>query len=97
MKLNDFNLESAIMRTADRNLRLYISSAAHHLNGAAVFNDRPDSVRLYRSLVKADMRAARSLVSDLEDMDLITMSDWAQIDHWLVWFGIPAEDRPDDE
>ena len=113
MKLNEFKLDSAIMRTADRKLRGYIASAAYHLMEAEEYEadyyalhdhpyynelskDWPDMARLYRSLVKADMKVARALVGDLEDVGLLDLADWSQIEHWLIWFGIPAEDRLDD-
>ena len=53
----------------------------------------PDMARLYRQLCQADLQAAKSLVSDLEDVGLIDRWDWSTINNWLVWFGFPAEAR----
>lgn len=52
----------------------------------------PDMARLYRQIAAADLDAARSLVSDLEDVGLISLEDWRTINETLVWFGCPAED-----
>lgn len=52
-----------------------------------------DMARLYRQLCQADLAAAKYLVSDLADLELIDGPDWQQINEWLVWFGFPAEVR----
>ena len=57
--------------------------------------DWPEMARLYRRLCQADLSAARTLASDLEDLGLISLEDWMTINNWLAWFGYPAEDRYD--
>ena len=53
----------------------------------------PDMARLYRQLCQADLQAAKYLIDDLADLELIDGPDWQTIKHWLVWFGFPAEFR----
>lgn len=113
MKQNDYMNRSQVMKTADRKLMHYISSAAYHLREAQEYLDDykelesvsyykgireswPEMARLYRQLCQADLQAARSLVSDLEDVGLISLDDWRNINETLVWFGFPAEVRSDD-
>lgn len=62
----------------------------------AISQDWPDMARLYRQLCQADLQAARSLVSDLEDVGLIDMDDWRTINDMLLWFGFQAGFRYDD-
>lgn len=52
----------------------------------------PEMARLYESLAKAEIRAARILISDLEDVGLLDRADWRTINHWLVWFNAPSVD-----
>ncbi len=110
--LNDYMNQGQVMKTADRKLLHYISSAAYHLREAEEYMDDykelanvsyykglrkewPAMAQLYRRLCQADLSAARTLVSDLEDLELISLEDWMTINNWLAWFGYPAEDRYD--
>ena len=106
MKTDDYMNRSNLMKTADRKLLHYIASAADHLSQAeeilADYNDLahlsyykgmrewPDMSRLYRQLCQADLQAAKYLIDDLADLELIDGPDWQTIKHWLVWFGFPA-------
>ena len=49
--------------------------------------------RLYRQLCQAELAAARYLIDDMADLELIDGPDWQTIKNWLVWFGFPAEVR----
>ncbi len=58
-----------------------------------ISQDWPNMARLYRQLCQADLQAAKYLIDDLADLELIDGPDWQTIKHWLVWFGFPAEFR----
>ena len=106
MKTDDYMNRGLVMETADGKLQHYIKSAARNMTLAEYYTalgkysyyeerreEWSDMARLYRQLCQADLQAARSLVSDLEDVGLISLGDWQTINETLVWFGFPAEWR----
>lgn len=108
MKENDYMNRGQVMETADSKLFHYINSAARYLVLAEYYTtlgkysyyeerreEWSDMARLYRQLCQADLQAAKYLIDDLADLELIDGTDWQTIKHWLVWMGYPAEDRYD--
>lgn len=103
--MNDYMNRSPILSFADSELKYLIVEAKTHLEQAQHYKVMasvadPDDWNavsdLYNSLVAGFMSAARIVVNDLENEGYISIHDWLVINHWLCWFGVPAEDRPDD-
>ena len=82
------------LREADEYMADY-EELAHLSYYKDLRKDWPDMARLYKQLAQADLQAARYLIDDLADLELIDGTDWQTIKHWLVWMGYPAEDRYD--
>lgn len=59
----------------------------------SVITEWPDMAQFYLNLSRYEVNSARMLVSDLESVGLISYEDWQTINHILVWFNVPAEDR----
>lgn len=107
MKMDFINM-SPVLADADRKLRHYVWKAAYYMNESDVYleltcvqnlpagmvSEYHDKKDYYAALARCELNAARSLISWLEEMDLIDMDDWRTMNHTLVWMGssIP-EDR----
>lgn len=93
-KLHSFICNAAYyLRQADELMADY-NDLEHYLSYyKGMREDWPAMARLYRQLCQAELMAARSFISDLNEDDLISLEDYYTIKHWLVWFGFPAEAR----
>lgn len=106
MKMDFMNM-SPVLQAADRKLHHYIWNAGYHLeeadsylemmcikgipaNMADHYHDMKD---FYEALSRCDLNAARSLLSWLQEMDLIDLDDWRTMNHTLMWMGYSQEDR----
>lgn len=107
MKMNFINM-SPVLDNADRKLIRYIRKAGYYMEESDIYAEiirlqDLSAVRIkqyenlkdyYLALARCELNAARSLISWLEEMDLIDLEDWRTMNHTLVWMGssIP-EDR----
>lgn len=98
MKTADRKLQHYICNAAH-----YLRGSQEYMEDSRAFelsffyNDKVDAFRdmsrLYRQLCQAELAAAKYLIDDLADIELIDGPDWQTIKNWLVWFGFPAEVR----
>ena len=107
MKMDFINM-SPVLAEADRKLRIYIWKAAYYMNEADIYEEcsfillnhypeeyasrKHDMAELNLALARCELNAARSLISWLQEMDLIDIEDWSVMNHTLMGTSIP-EDR----
>lgn len=69
------------------NAYLFLAETEKHLDPVLAAFDR--------MMTEAMISVAKQAVSWAEEQGFIDFNDWSVIDHWLIWFGCPVEDRDD--